>query len=186
MPDLKTRADEKAVSAQHTDGRGNSGSRIKRLSAVIFVVLLLILFDQWTKGLALAHLKGNAPIALVPGVLELLYTENTGAAFGILKGQQWFFYLTAGVVSLFCCAVIWKLPFSRRMRPLFWDLCLVIAGALGNVIDRLRYGYVVDFVYFKPIDFPVFNVADIYITCACAALIVLFLFYYKEDELKFL
>lgn len=161
------------------------GSRGKRFAAFLFVMLLLILLDQWTKGLASAHLKNNAPVPLIPDILELLYTENTGAAFGILKGQSYFFYLTAGVVSVFACAALWKLPLSGRMRPLCLDLCFIVSGALGNVIDRFRYGYVVDFIYFKPIDFPVFNIADIYITCACAALAFLFLFYYREEELKF-
>lgn len=166
-------------------GADIGGSRGKRFAAFVLVVFLLIVLDQWTKGLASAHLKNSPPLPLIPDILELLYTENTGAAFGILKGHSYFFYLAAGAVSLFACAAVWKLPLSSRMRPLCFDLCFIVAGALGNVIDRLRYGYVVDFIYFKPINFPVFNIADIYITCACAALALLFLFYYKEEELKF-
>ena len=181
-------AQEKKKKAQsgrmQPEGPAVGGSRWKRFAAFIFAVFLLVLFDQWTKGLASAHLKNSAPVPLIPDVLELLYTENTGAAFGILKGKSYFFYLTAGIVALFVCWAMWRLPLSNRMRPLCVDLCFIAAGALGNVIDRLRYGYVVDFIYFKPINFPVFNVADIYITCACAALAFLFLFYYKDDELS--
>jgi len=75
-----------------------------------------------------------------------------------------------------------KLPETSRFTPLRLCFLLIIAGAMGNWIDRLRQGYVVDFIYFKPIDFPVFNVADIYVTCAAFGLILLLLFYYTEEE----
>lgn len=159
---------------------------VKRLFAIFTATALLVLFDQWTKGLAVRHLKNGEPFILIGNILELVYVENTGAAFGILKGQQWFFYVTAIVVSLAAVYFMLRMPKNRRFLPLAGCLLFIIAGALGNLIDRFRHAYVVDFIYFKPIDFPVFNVADIYITCACALLIFLFLFYYKEDELKFL
>lgn len=155
-------------------------------SAACFVIVLLILFDQWTKQLVLVHLRGAEPVVLINGVLELLYTENRGAAFGILEGRQWFFFLIAGAVCLAVCLAMRRLPKTRRYLPLFADFCFLVSGALGNVIDRVRHAFVVDFIYFKPIDFPVFNVADIYITCACAGLVLLLLFYYKDDELSIL
>ena len=158
----------------------------KRLFAVLIALLLLVFFDQWTKGLAVRFLKPGGPVVLIDGVLELLYTENTGAAFGIMKGMHWFFYAVGILVSLAALFVILRMPARKRYLPLGLDLVFVMAGALGNLIDRMRYSYVVDFIYFKPIDFPVFNVADIYITCSCVVLALLFLFFYREEELKFL
>ena len=158
-------------------------STAKKMSVYLFAVVLLVGLDQFAKYLAVVGLKGKEPVALIPDILLLLYTENTGAAFGIMKGKQWFFYVIALIVVIGVTAAYHRLPSGKRYLPLRMDFAFITAGALGNVIDRLRLGYVVDFIYFKPIDFPVFNVADIYITCACAALIFLFLFYYKEDEL---
>ena len=73
-----------------------------------------------------------------------------------------------------------------RYLPLLLVCELIFSGAIGNFIDRVRQQYVVDFIYFSPIDFPVFNVADIYVTVGCALMVVLFLFYYKDEELGFL
>lgn len=160
--------------------------KLKRLSAVLAVVCLLVLFDQWTKGLAVSCLKGREPFVLVKGILELLYVENTGAAFGMLKGMHGFFYVIGIGVTLGALFAMNRMPSGRRYLPLYGVTSMIIAGAIGNLIDRMEQSYVVDFIYFKPIDFPVFNVADIYITCGCLLLVLLFLFYYKEDELQFL
>ena len=145
-------------------------------------VIVLILLDQWTKALAVAHLKGHTAVSLIGNILELLYVENTGAAFGIMNGMRLIFVVLAPAVSLFLAHMLMKLPGTPRFRPLKICFLLIIAGAAGNWIDRLRQGYVVDFIYFKPIDFPVFNVADIYVTCAAFGLVLLLLFYYTEEE----
>ncbi|MDO4265747.1 MAG: signal peptidase II [Eubacteriales bacterium] len=160
-------------------------SAAKWIVMYLFAVVILVLADQLTKYLAVLFLKGQDPVSVLPGILLLLYTENTGAAFGILKGKQWFFYAVALIVVIGVTFFLSRLPRKKRYLPLYLDFCFIAAGAIGNVIDRMRLGYVVDFIYFKPIDFPVFNVADIYITCACAVLVFLFMFYYKEDELRF-
>ena len=148
----------------------------------MLAVIALILLDQWTKTLAVAHLKGHTAVSLVGNILELLYVENTGAAFGIMNGMRLIFVVLAPVVSVLLIYMFLKLPETSRFTPLRLCFLLIIAGAMGNWIDRLRQGYVVDFIYFKPIDFPVFNVADIYVTCAAFGLILLLLFYYTEEE----
>lgn len=171
-------------------------NRIKRFFLFFFVSLSLIFFDQWTKHLAVAFLKGGAEIALLPRVLYLLYVENPGAAFGILRGQQFFFLLITIVVLLGILYTVWKIPSSfhsgqvemekgRSYFPLFWALCFVFSGAIGNCIDRQLRAYVVDFIYFRPIDFPVFNVADIYVSVSAFLLLLLFVFYYKETDFSF-
>lgn len=144
--------------------------------------LLLVVLDQFTKVLALQNLKGQEPITIIPDVFQLLYVENRGAAFGILQNKQWVFLIITAIVL---AALIWVLPRMSRERhflPLRLCLCFIGAGAVGNMIDRIFRGYVVDFFYFKLIDFPVFNVADIYVTTSAIVLIFLIVFLYKEED----
>lgn len=144
--------------------------------------LLLVVLDQFTKVLALQNLKGQEPITIIPDVFQLLYVENRGAAFGILQNKQWVFLIITAIVL---AALIWALPRMSRERhflPLKLCLCFIGAGAVGNMIDRIFRGYVVDFFYFKLIDFPVFNVADIYVTTSAIVLIFLIVFLYKEED----
>lgn len=153
--------------------------------AGIGAVGVLTAIDQWTKRLAVLHLKGQAPFVLWEGVFELDYLENRGAAFGIFQGQKAAFLictvLILGLVALYYC----RLPKGRRFAPTRLVGILLAAGAVGNMIDRAVNSYVVDFLYFKLIDFPVFNVADCYVTVGAALLALLILFYYKEEELEF-
>ena len=144
---------------------------------------LLILLDQWTKALAVKHLMNQEPFVIIPGVFQLRYLENRGAAFGMMQGQQTFFAMMAILAVLVICYVCFKLPWEKRFHPLRAVLIFIGGGAIGNLIDRLVLGYVVDFFYFELINFPIFNVADIYVTCATIILALLILFYYKDDEL---
>lgn len=140
--------------------------------------------DQVTKYFALTRLKGQDPYVIIQGVFQLEYLENRGAAFGLFQNQKLFFYISVAVI---CAVVIWfyaKVPMSRRYLPLRICAVLIAAGALGNFIDRVRLDYVVDFFYFKLIDFPIFNVADIYVTVTTIFLFLLLCFYYKEEELE--
>lgn len=146
----------------------------------------LTLLDQWTKRLAVKSLMGNSPYVIWEGVFELFYSENRGAAFGVLQGKQTFFFLIAMCVFGVILYVMVKLPSNRRFVPLELCMTAIAAGAAGNLIDRVSQGYVVDFLYFKLIDFPIFNVADCYVTVATAILMVLFLWYYKDEEFEML
>ena len=144
--------------------------------------ILLIVVDQLSKFWVLAALKGKGSVPVIKGVFELLYVENRGAAFGILQNRQWIFLLIGAVILL---ALLWlfpKLPEEKHFLALKICCVLIGAGAVGNMIDRLFRGYVVDFLYFKLIDFPVFNVADIYVTTASFALVLLILFVYREED----
>lgn len=146
-------------------------------------ILIGICLDQFTKYLAVLHLKGQAPLVLIDGVFQLEYLENRGAAFGLFQGQRLFFFLSAGVIL---AIVVWfylRVPMERRYLVLRILAVLIVAGAIGNFIDRLRLGYVVDFFYFCLIDFPIFNVADIYVTVSTFVLLFVMFFYYKEEDL---
>lgn len=151
---------------------------------ITLMTLLLIFFDQVTKGLAVRFLKGQEPFVIWDGVFELRYLENRGAAFGMLQGHQAFFLLTGLLVFAAALYFFRHVSADRKFFPIRMIAVFILAGALGNMADRLRLSYVVDFFYFRLIDFPIFNVADIYVSVGTAVLAVLILFYYKEEELN--
>ena len=154
--------------------------------AIIFLIIIigLIALDQITKEAAVANLKGSDPYVIIDNIFELLYVENRGAAFGIMNGWRSFFLLLAPIVALALFAEILYIPLTRHYLPMIICLTGIASGAIGNFIDRFRQAYVVDFLYFKPIDFPVFNVADIYVTCSVFLLMYLIIFYYSDDDLN--
>lgn len=158
----------------------------KRYGIFSLLTVILIAFDQWTKILAYDKLRVDGPFVIWKGVFELLYSENRGAAFGILQGQKWFFLLVAAAVVIVILLFLYKMPNDKKMLPLFLCTVLLASGAIGNVIDRLSRGFVVDFLYFKLINFPIFNVADCYVVIAAGLLILLTGFYYKDEDLDFL
>lgn len=149
---------------------------------MFFGWLVLVLLDQITKLLALQNLKGQDPVILIPDIFQLLYVENRGAAFGIMQNRQWLFLIITIVVLAILLWFIPKISGEKHFLPLKLCLYFIGAGAVGNMIDRIFRGYVVDFFYFELIDFPVFNVADIYVTTAAVVLIVLVVFLYKEED----
>ncbi len=152
----------------------------------IIVWILLLAADQITKYLAQLYLKGTSGIPLLPGVFELFYLENRGAAFGMMTDRQWFFILVALAILVLAVWFFRKLPTDSYFGWMRFLCVLIGAGAVGNMIDRIVYGYVTDFLYFKAINFPVFNVADCYV-CIGALLTVILLFTkYKNEHFEFL
>lgn len=160
-----------------------SKEKKKMLGIDLLLFVLLILADQFTKHLAVIHLKDKDPITLFQDVLELQYLENRGAAFGMLQNQKIFFIFIALLILVVITWVLLKTPDRRKYRSLHFLLVLIASGAVGNMIDRLRFDYVVDFIYFVLINFPIFNVADIYVTVTFFVLVLLIFFYYKEEDL---
>ena len=152
----------------------------------IVLIAALVFLDQFTKHLAVLHLKDQPNIIWVKGVMELEYLENRGAAFGILQNQQWLFillfFLFVTAVIIFYC----RMPLEKKYLPVQIISLFLIAGGLGNLIDRIRLGYVIDFFYFSLINFPIFNVADIYVTVGMVILFILLIFYYKEEDFDLL
>ena len=146
----------------------------------------LVLADQFTKYIAVIHLKDQPAIPIIDNVLELNYLENRGAAFGMLQNQKVFFVFVAILILTVIGYVLFKAPEKKKYTILHVLLVMIASGALGNMIDRLRFEYVVDFISFVLINFPIFNVADIYVTVATVALVILLLFVYQEDDLNFI
>lgn len=146
------------------------------------LIIILVLLDQGTKLWALRHLKDQTDLVLIPGVLELNYLENRGMAFGLFQGKR--------LMLVFLCAVFFaaflyfykKVPKTRYYLPLILISLCMFAGALGNFIDRTIRGFVVDFIYFSLIDFPIFNLADVYVVCSGIFLVLLTLLKYKNDD----
>lgn len=151
---------------------------------LIVGILILTALDQLTKHLAMFYLKGKESVSIIKNVFELTYVENRGAAFGILQNHREFFLILTAVALIAMAWVYWKIPAKKKYTPLSVILLVLMAGAIGNMIDRGLQGYVVDFFYFKLIDFPVFNVADIYVTVSCFVAVILLLFAYKETDFE--
>ncbi len=152
------------------------------LAAEAVLIALLVLLDQATKLAAVSALKDGGPFVLIPGVFQLQYLENRGAAFGLLQNARIFFLAVTLIALAAVIYVLVRMPLKRKYIVLRFLMVLIAAGAVGNMIDRVFLGYVRDFLYFSLIDFPIFNVADIYVTCATILLILLLLFYYKEED----
>ena len=135
--------------------------------------------DQWTKFLTVEQIPLYGHVDAIPGLFHLTYVQNTGAAFSLFEGMQWLFAL---IFAVFTVLILWDyfkktMPFSTFER---WMIAAVYAGGLGNMIDRIRLGYVVDMIRVEFMEFPVFNVADCFITCGCIALIASLVLLNKE------
>ncbi len=141
--------------------------------------ILLVAADQITKYLTVANIPLGGQVSAVPGVFHFTYVQNDGAAFSSFSGMQWLFAL---IFLVFTVVLIWE--FSKKRWPFTtferWCIVAVYAGGLGNMIDRLRLGYVVDMIAVDFINFPVFNVADCFITCGCILLFAHLLLFNKE------
>ncbi|MFI3176939.1 MAG: signal peptidase II [Eubacteriales bacterium] len=148
---------------------------------------VLIILDQYTKQLAVKNLKDQADIPIFEGILEFKYLENSGAAFGMLQNQKYFFIFVTCLVVIMIVYLLYKVPDHKKYSPLHLCLIGILAGAVGNnLFDRVSYNYVIDFIYVKIINFPIFNMADIYVCVATFFLCICLLFVYKEDDLYFL
>lgn len=154
--------------------------------ADIVIALLLLAFDQFTKYLSVVHLKGKQAFVLIEGVLELDYLENRGAAFGMMQGQRWFLLLISIILVFVIGFLLFKIPTHKKYIWLHLVCAAIIAGGIGNMLDRFRLGYVIDFISFILINYPIFNVADCYVVVAAIGLCILLLLVYKEEDLEFL
>lgn len=150
----------------------------------ILFTVAVVAVDQYTKYLTLANISLYESLPFIPNFLGFTYVQNTGAAFSSFEGQQWLFVLIFAALTV---ALLWEyfkspMPFTKFER---WCIAAVYAGGLGNMIDRVRYGYVVDMIQTLFMNFPVFNVADCFITCGCFALLISLFFnkeFWKEEK----
>ena len=144
----------------------------------ILFVVGIVAVDQITKYLTVLYIPSLGAQPLIPGLLQISYVQNTGAAFSSFEGQQWLFALIFAVFTGLVFYEYFKKPmgFTELER---WCIAAIYGGGLGNMIDRVRLGYVVDMVETEFMEFPVFNLADCFITCGCVVLMAHLAFFNK-------
>ena len=147
------------------------------LMAILAAAIVAV--DQWTKYLTVAKIPLHGYVSALPGIFCLTYTQNTGAAWSSFQGMIWLF---AVIFAVFAGFILWEFPKKRLGFTTFERFCIiaVFGGGLGNMIDRLRLGYVVDMIRLEFMEFPVFNVADCFITCGCIGLMVSLILFNKD------
>jgi signal peptidase II len=156
--------------------------RMKHLLLFILVVGL----DQAVKFWVRNTLMNQDPLVIIPNVLSLQYHENTGAVWGMMSGKVQFLSTFTLIIMILIGYLYFKIPQTKRLKALRIIAVLILGGAVGNLIDRLLLGHVVDFIYFEIIDFPLFNIADSFLTVSCILLFILAIFYYKDEDFAFL
>ena len=151
---------------------------MQALFLALFAAIIAVA-DQITKYLIVANIPLYGQVEVLPGIVGLTYVQNTGAAWSSFEGMQWLFAL---IFIVFTVAVVWEYKKKALGFTTFewWCIAAIYGGGLGNMIDRVRLGYVVDMIETKFIRFPVFNLADCFITCGCIALIVHLVFFNKQ------
>ncbi|MFR5874883.1 MAG: signal peptidase II [Eubacterium sp.] len=149
----------------------------KHISCSIMIILI-VAFDQLTKYIVSENISDGLVVKFIPGFIQFRYAENTGMAFSLFSGARWIFIaLTLAV----CAGVLWYM-FSNKCKSLwlYWSLGVIVSGGIGNLIDRICFGYVVDFIEPVFVNFAVFNIADCAVTCGAVVLIA----YLVIDALK--
>ena len=148
----------------------------------MIMIVLIIAFDQITKYFASLKLADGSVAKFIPGVVQFKYAENTGMAFSMLSGARWMFIALTVVV---CVGVFYYL-FSNRCKNLwlYWSLGVILSGGIGNLIDRIRFGCVVDFIEPTFVNFAIFNIADCAVTCGAVVLVGYLLYDAFKDVKK--
>lgn len=142
---------------------------------------ILVAADQLTKLWAVTSLKGQASVSFIPKLLQFTYVENTGIAFGMLKGMHWL-VIPINIVIMTACVLMARSYNKKGAKLAVVALCMIVSGAFGNMLDKIFKGYVVDFIETVFVEFPVFNVADILVCCGAALLCIYVVFFDKEEK----
>ena len=148
------------------------------------MIFLIAAFDQITKYFAVKNLKGGEPVDFIKGFIRFNYAENTGMAFSLFGGARWIFVAVTGPLFLLYLPLLWYI-FSNRCKSLwlYWSVGVTVAGGIGNLADRVLYGYVVDFIEPVFVDFAVFNIADCAVTLGAISLVAyLVVDLFKSDK----
>ena len=162
----------------------NTHKKIKIYIVPILCIGLLVAIDQLTKYIICSSFSLYETKPLIQDVFHLTYIHNSGAAWGMFQGQRIIFIILTIIFLILGGCMYAKLYKKKRFIPFCVCLIFLVSGAIGNMIDRIKLRYVVDFFDFRLINFPVFNVADIYITVSMILLLILLLFVYNEQEFE--
>lgn len=145
------------------------------------MIILIVAFDQATKLLAQKYLSDGTVVTFIKGIVQFNYAENTGMAFSLFTGARWIFII---ITVLACGGALWYM-FSNRCKPLwlYWSIGVIVAGGIGNLIDRVLYGFVIDFIESVFINFAIFNIADSAVTLGAVSLVAyLVLDMFKKEK----
>ena len=157
---------------------------IKKYILSLLLVIILAALDQFTKYLVIQNIQLNQEIPIIGDALVLGHIQNHGAAWGSLSGMRILLLVITIIVSIVLCVLYKRIIDKDKFRIVRICFVFILGGAIGNMIDRIRFGYVTDFIYFKLINFPLFNFADICVTCSIFLLVILFIFKYKAEEIE--
>ncbi len=147
---------------------------------ICFIIMAAVIaIDQITKWLAVQYLTKVETVPIIKDILHLTYLENKGAAFGMLKNNRWVFLVisTVAIIGL----IIYLVKYPPKNKWLIFGLSFIVGGGIGNMIDRLLLGYVVDFIDFRVINFAIFNGADSFV-CIGAVLVLIYVFFFSEEK----
>lgn len=145
----------------------------------LIIIALLVAIDQFIKLLVLEHLKPIGSLSLIDGFIQLNYAENTGAAFGSFSGKT--SLLSIFTLVIIVVGIVYLLTKKRKVDVEYVCITLIISGGIGNLVDRVFRGYVVDYIEPLFIDFAIFNFADILVTCSCIVLVIWLLYDIYRD-----
>lgn len=147
------------------------------------MIILIVAFDRITKYFAKLYLYGKGAKTFIKGVAEFVYAENTGVAFSLFSGGRWFFIILTAVAVIACIFYMFKGNGNKNLW-MFWSLGVIVSGAIGNLIDRIFLGYVIDFINPTFVNFAVFNIADCAVTLGAISLIAYLLVDIFKGEKK--
>lgn len=155
-----------------------------RFLPAIISFLVLVLIDQLSKYIVAQNMTLYESIPIIKGVFEIHYIQNPGTAWGLLPNKQLLFSACTVIIFIIGFTIYYKCVQLEKYADIRILLIVILAGGLGNFIDRIRYKYVIDFLYFKLINFPVFNIADCYVTVGFILLLLIVFFKYKEEDFE--
>lgn len=146
----------------------------------VAVIVISVVLDRITKWLAVLNLKGEGSVSVIGDLLHFAYVENPGAAFGMMRNARWIFLIISTIAI--GAMIFYLVKYKPKSRLALISLSMIIGGGIGNMIDRIRLGYVVDFIYIKIIDFAVFNIADSFVCVGTALLIIYIIFFDRKKS----
>jgi len=160
----------------------NVNNKIKIYFIPIIAISLLIALDQLTKFIISSKFELYESKPIIKGVFSITYVQNKGIAWGMLEGKRVLFLISTITILILLFALYINIANKSKFILMRIGLVVLIAGAIGNMIDRIKLGYVIDFLDFTLIDFPVFNLADIYVVLSMIYIIILLFFKYSNEE----
>ena len=157
---------------------------MKRKKYLLFFITVIILaaIDQLIKLVVITKLPYKSELPVLGDVITLNHIHNSGAAWGSFSGKITFLFIFSIIAIVLILYIYHNIVEIDRFKPLRICLAFITGGAIGNMIDRVRLGYVIDYIYFKIIDFPVFNFADICVTLSMFIVLILLIFKYRQSD----